>query len=203
MIELLTVIAIIGILASILIPVVGKVRASARNAVCQSNLRQWHGALMMYAGDNNDRLPLGWDKFSNPTRHWNVVLGEYMQYQLDDGWMKTEDTVGTCPEHEDDHPHGPDYISYGINALTVGTTFSSSPDRVGGVPITSVEPDTLIFADSLYNWHLNAGVNFRHNGKVNMVLLGGSVESVSENESQFDGVQYERGLPRYRWYPNE
>lgn len=40
LIELLTVIAIIGILAVILIPVVGRVRESARNAQCVSNLRQ-------------------------------------------------------------------------------------------------------------------------------------------------------------------
>lgn len=53
LIELLTVIAIIGILAAILIPVVGRVRESARGASCSSNMRQIGQAMFMYAGDNN------------------------------------------------------------------------------------------------------------------------------------------------------
>ena len=40
LIELLTVIAIIGILAAILIPTVGAVRVQAKQATCVSNLRQ-------------------------------------------------------------------------------------------------------------------------------------------------------------------
>lgn len=57
LIELLTVIAIIGILAAILIPVVGKVRESARAAICMSNLRQVTVAMLMYADDNNGVIP--------------------------------------------------------------------------------------------------------------------------------------------------
>lgn len=58
MIELLTVIAIIGILAAILIPVVGKVRDSARRAACSSNIRQVGMAVIMVAQENNsDRIP--------------------------------------------------------------------------------------------------------------------------------------------------
>ena len=57
LIELLTVIAIIGILASILIPVVGKVRESARQASCVSNLRQLGIAFHMNIDDNEDILP--------------------------------------------------------------------------------------------------------------------------------------------------
>jgi len=57
LIELLTVIAIIGVLAGILIPVVGKVRRNARLASSASNLRQIGNAMFLYAGDNRDRLP--------------------------------------------------------------------------------------------------------------------------------------------------
>jgi prepilin-type N-terminal cleavage/methylation domain-containing protein/prepilin-type processing-associated H-X9-DG protein len=53
LIELLTVIAIIGILASILIPVVGAVRSSARNAQCLSNLRQIGVATFLFLEDHN------------------------------------------------------------------------------------------------------------------------------------------------------
>ena len=57
LIELLTVIAIIGILAAILIPVVGKVRSSARAAQCKANLRQVGMASMGFAADNRGLLP--------------------------------------------------------------------------------------------------------------------------------------------------
>ena len=57
LIELLTVIAIIGILAAILIPTIGAVREKAQRAVDANNLREIVKAAMIYAGDNNDRLP--------------------------------------------------------------------------------------------------------------------------------------------------
>jgi prepilin-type N-terminal cleavage/methylation domain-containing protein/prepilin-type processing-associated H-X9-DG protein len=59
LIELLTVIAIIGILAAIIIPTVGKVRDSARTAECASNMRQIGLAIMSYAGDNRNATPSG------------------------------------------------------------------------------------------------------------------------------------------------
>lgn len=57
LIELLTVIAIIGILAAIIIPTVGTVREKAQRAVDANNLREIAKAAMIYAADNNDRLP--------------------------------------------------------------------------------------------------------------------------------------------------
>lgn len=57
LIELLTVIAIIGILAAIIIPTVSTVREKAQRTVDANNLREIAKAAMIYAGDNNDRLP--------------------------------------------------------------------------------------------------------------------------------------------------
>ncbi len=57
LIELLTVIAIIGILAAILIPVIGTVREKAHVSVCRSNLREVGKAATMYALENNEELP--------------------------------------------------------------------------------------------------------------------------------------------------
>ncbi len=60
LVELLTVIAVIGILVGILLPVTQAVRASARNTSCQNNLRQ----LMMSVLDHeiiNNRFPLADD----------------------------------------------------------------------------------------------------------------------------------------------
>lgn len=66
LIELLTVIAIIGILAAILIPTVGKVRATAKKAACASNLRQVGMAVLAFAIENKDGLP-GYDKITDNT----------------------------------------------------------------------------------------------------------------------------------------
>lgn len=57
LIELLTVIAIIGILAAIIIPVVGKVRDTARRAQCTSNIRQIATGMLMFAAENKNRFP--------------------------------------------------------------------------------------------------------------------------------------------------
>lgn len=57
LIELLTVIAIIGILAAILIPTAGAVRTQARLSECSSNLRQLGIALALYANDHRGAFP--------------------------------------------------------------------------------------------------------------------------------------------------
>ena len=59
LIELLTVIAIMGVLAAILMPALGKARRKAKLTSCMNQLRQIAGlGFAMYMGDNGDRLPL-------------------------------------------------------------------------------------------------------------------------------------------------
>ncbi len=58
LIELLVVIAIIAVLAAILFPVFAAAREKARQASCQSNLRQLGLATMMYTQDYDETFPL-------------------------------------------------------------------------------------------------------------------------------------------------
>ncbi|MFO0786629.1 MAG: prepilin-type N-terminal cleavage/methylation domain-containing protein [Phycisphaerales bacterium] len=66
LIELLIVIAIIALLISILLPSLGAARKTARNVICQSNLRQMVVTTNTYADANKEWLPgspttSGWD----------------------------------------------------------------------------------------------------------------------------------------------
>ncbi|WP_052361467.1 prepilin-type N-terminal cleavage/methylation domain-containing protein [Geminisphaera colitermitum] len=57
LVELLTVIAIIGILAGILIPVTSKVRLKAQRMDSIANLRSLGMAVALFTNDNKDKLP--------------------------------------------------------------------------------------------------------------------------------------------------
>lgn len=57
LIELLVVIAIISILAAVLFPVFARARENARRSSCQSNLKQFGIAMMMYVQDYDETYP--------------------------------------------------------------------------------------------------------------------------------------------------
>jgi prepilin-type N-terminal cleavage/methylation domain-containing protein len=59
LIELLVVVAIIAILASLLLPALAGAKERARRATCKSNIRQFMLGAVMYADDNEERLPSG------------------------------------------------------------------------------------------------------------------------------------------------
>ena len=53
------VVAIIGILAALLLPVLGSANEKARRVTCKNNLHQFHLAVQMYSSDFMDVLPSG------------------------------------------------------------------------------------------------------------------------------------------------
>ena len=74
LLELLVVIAIIAILASILLPALGKARETAQGAICLGNLRQIGSSSYMYADDYGDYIPLHY----NPTWVSTLYDGKYV-----------------------------------------------------------------------------------------------------------------------------
>ncbi|MDR1281610.1 MAG: prepilin-type N-terminal cleavage/methylation domain-containing protein [Opitutaceae bacterium] len=90
LIELLTVIAIIGILAAIIIPVVGSVRESARVARCGANVRQTGLALTLYAQDNRGYYPANANS--------GAVIGRnYAERLVIGGYVGKRSGVFSCP----------------------------------------------------------------------------------------------------------
>ena len=59
-VELLAVVAIIGVLVALLLPAVQAVRESSRKTTCTNNLKQICLATLQYSNDNAGRLPASW-----------------------------------------------------------------------------------------------------------------------------------------------
>jgi prepilin-type N-terminal cleavage/methylation domain-containing protein/prepilin-type processing-associated H-X9-DG protein len=86
LIELLTVIAIIGILAAILIPTVGAVRTRAAQTKSLSNLRQLGVAFRAFATDNKEYLPsANYNTSDSGGGSWDEVILPYLGYKMADG----------------------------------------------------------------------------------------------------------------------
>ena len=97
LIELLTVVAIIVLLISILIPALQLVKRQANTAACQSNLRQWSLYFSMYTEDNKERF------FTAPSgtgwRFWGRSMKPYYR-DSNDLWLCPMATVIVNPTGE-------------------------------------------------------------------------------------------------------
>ncbi len=103
LIELLTVIAIIGILAAILIPVVSSVREAARRGACTGNLRQIGVAVQAYFNENDDRFFPYEAQVSGNYNNWIYHIFPYVGEIRDDESPPMaigDKDLFRCPSHD-------------------------------------------------------------------------------------------------------
>ena len=130
LIELLVVIAIIGILASMLLPALGKAKGKAHNTKCQSNLGQQAKGMTYWSGDNEDYLFADKDVNSpNPfqlNRSWQAYMYAILPY------MGNNKELFKCPSamvYWASDPHWPNgYNIYETTYHYQGSALASMPN---------------------------------------------------------------------------
>jgi len=198
LIELLVVIAIIAILAAILFPVFARAREKARQASCQSNLKQIALGILMYAQDYDERLPANYNYNPRPINlvWWDDLIQPYVSnYQ-----------ILICPS---DQPASYNYARPNWSNIPNPLVFSYSANSNGGggiIPIggdgnscalSSIASvaDTVIIAESndielntytteVDAWATNGigNIDKRHNDGCNWSFADGHVKYMIRSE---------------------
>ena len=197
LIELLVVIAIIAILASMLLPALGRAREKARQADCASKLKNLGLASAMYEGDFEKLVPFS----GNSAGGWNYPL--WWDPGMLDAYIKqirdpSAPVVGVyfCPSSPVKTADISDYFkrSYGINSVYLGM------GGVGGAKSPSIVkfPSETIRIGEVWNKTENRGSAMVyppssptsssypppgwHGGKNNILMVDGHVEAMSTPE---------------------
>lgn len=203
LIELLVVIGIIGTLASMLLPAVGLVRASAQKLACQANLQQIHAGIQGYSCDWRGSTMYAYNNSGSLWWSWGDTLATHLELTAPVGAKAKQFGIFNCPMNTKQRYRcdmwGPnaaaqaaglweDHSSYSGNGDTFGT---SNPSRYFPIRISAVLRPTEMMAvwDGIIartECHTNdgastvpftpnsvRGVRYAHRGRTNILYADG------------------------------
>ncbi len=192
LIELMVVVAVIGILASLLLPALGRAKERARRIQCASNLRQLGVGIFLYLEQFNGRIQV--DAPLEPDSTWASILDTNQP-------MKALD-VYVCPAY------APKWFTYWF--YIYGVRQDPPPDYAQGdfgeILNTTLLPrptEYLHLADTTSRGRSGAGarqyyyfvsdheneVHARHSLRANGYFIDGHVESCNRQRLEGLGIQ--------------
>lgn len=215
LVELLTTMAILGILAAITLAALGNVREQARAVECASRLRNLGTAFHLYANDNQGAIPPSWHSAgARREQNWAWQIKDYLHgpsIATPDEWATVFDQFYRCPTVPS---RDPQIYSYGLNVYfelsPSGDSYEGSPatwQRLEDLPAPSTtvilgEPRAIAFGDHLmsHQWTgiasaRNALHGDRHLDRANYLFADGNVQRLAV-EQTFDPLN-----GRNLWHP--
>jgi prepilin-type N-terminal cleavage/methylation domain-containing protein len=192
LIELLAVIATIGILAALLLPTLSAARARSKRAVCLNNLKQINLATRMYAEDNRNAivLPSGFINIHPDYALYKEYVKSYASYT---GKPSPSEKLFACPADTFYYTWGggagryhklgfceepfTDYTSYAFNGGNRSAPGRAPFPGIAGRSLTSIKTPsrTLLILEAAamapFSWHQpqKANGNYRFPDSMNMV----------------------------------
>jgi len=173
LVELLVVISIISILASMLLPVLKKASQQAKTIQCVNNLKQCGLAFSSYANDNNDYLPTYATPVSLVSKVWcsssGPIADEYISTNLIYGGNTTIGFTGGCPSASEMWEYSMNWFAgcANLKLITVRSPSKSFIVCENQKKSYFVSPNANSFSEDMW----------RHNGTSNILYIDAHVKS--------------------------
>lgn len=209
LIEVLVVVAVIGLLMSILLPSLGAAREASRQTVCASNLRQMMMGLRMYADENSRWLPTAEPPSREypDHRHWFMNASLLKRVNAPLRYTEAGEPIGPakagtvliCPSHPDPATwRDGTPLAYGLSYGMNGTWgLGGRPDHVRPRRMDEFkrEAEVMAFMDAggsdaapgivLYRMCPKENIQFRHRGRSSVAYVDGHVGARREGDIPF------------------
>ena len=149
--ELLVVITIIAVLASLLLPAVKIVREAALGIKCTSNIRQVAMGVATYAMENDGYLPNTYNNVVTPAYRWTEQIAMYVEASKSDNGIystsvRMANTVlAGCPSYKPTAGYAVWDVGFGMNGLL-------------NLPLNNYSSDTRDIVNSRYQQFVMASV---------------------------------------------